>query len=74
MLCRCTVSEALTSNISEVDGLSVRVEQLDDGVVIVLHSTADGGRFSLDHRHVVGCQVLTFNFTKHRLKKKKKNR
>lgn len=61
-----SVSEAaaLTSNIFEVDGLSVGVEQLDDGVVVVLHSAADGRRFPFDHRHVVGRQVLTFDFTK----------
>lgn len=54
---------ALTSNIFEVDGLSVGIEQLDDGAVVVLHSAADGGHFPLDHRHVVGRQVLTFDFT-----------
>lgn len=54
---------ALTSNIFEVDGLSVGIEQLDDGVVVVLHSAADGSRFPLDHRHIVGRQVLTFDFT-----------
>jgi len=53
----------LTSNISEVDGLSVGVEQLDDGVVVVLHSAANGGHFPLDDRHVVSCQVLTVNCT-----------
>lgn len=54
---------ALTSNISEVDGLSVGIEQLDDGIVVVLHSAADGGRFSFDHRHVVSRQILTFDLT-----------
>lgn len=60
-----SVSEAtgLTSNILEVDGLSVGVEQLDDRVVIVLHSAADGGHLPLDHRHIVSRQVLTFDFT-----------
>lgn len=60
-----TLSEAtgLTSNILEVDGLSVGVEQLDDRVVIVLHSAADGGHLPLDHRHIVSRQVLTFDFT-----------
>lgn len=48
----------LTSEVSEVDGLPVGVEQLDDGVVIILHSAADGGRFALDHGHVVSRQVL----------------
>ena len=59
------VSEAaaLTSNFSEVDGLSVGIEQLDNGVVVVLHSAAYSGCFPLDHRHVVGCQVLTIDFT-----------
>lgn len=59
-----TVSElsALTSHVLEVDGLSVGVEQLDDGVVVVLHPAADGGHFTLDHRDVVGRQVLTFSF------------
>lgn len=52
---------ALTSQISEVDGLSVRVQQLDDGVVVVSHSAANGGRLSLDHRHVVSRQVLAVN-------------
>lgn len=61
---------ALTSNISEVNGLSVGVEQLYDGVVVVLHSAADGGHFPLDHRYVVGCQVLTFDFTTQTKKKK----
>lgn len=64
-------SPALTSNIFEVDGLSVGVEQLDDGVVVVLHSAADGGRFPLNHRHIVSCQVLTFDFTAQ--KKRKEN-
>lgn len=53
----------LTSDVFEVDGLPVGVEQLDDGVVVVLHSAADGSHFPLDHRHVVSRQVLTFNFT-----------
>lgn len=54
---------ALTSNVFEVNGLSVGVEQLDDGVIVVPHSAADGGRFPLNHRHVVSCQILTFDFT-----------
>lgn len=57
---------ALTSNIFEVDGLPAGVEQLDDGVVVVLHSAADGGRLPLDHRHIVSCQVLTVDFTTQR--------
>ena len=55
--------QALTSDISEVDGLPVGVEQLNDGVVVVLHSAADGGRFPLNHCHIVSCQVLTVNCT-----------
>lgn len=62
------VSEApgLTSDIFEVDGLSVGVEQLDYRVVVVLHPAADGGRFPLDHRHIVSCQAQTFHFTAQR--------
>lgn len=55
---RGLLARGLTSDVSEVDGLSVGVEQLDDGVVIILHSAADGGRFALNHCHVVGRQVL----------------
>lgn len=64
------VSEAqgLTSNIFEVDGLSVGVEQLDYRVVVVLHPAADGGHFPLDHRHIVSCQVQAFHFTAQRKK------
>lgn len=65
-------AQGLTSNIFKVDGLSVGVEQLDDGVVIVLHSAADGGHFPFNHRHIVSRQVLTFNLTtqkKYRWKK-----
>lgn len=58
------VAQALTSNIFEVDGLSVGVEQLDYRVIIVLHSAAYGGHFPLNHRHIVSRQVLTFNFRK----------
>lgn len=61
-------AQGLTSNIFKVDGLSVGVEQLDYGVVVVLHSAADGGRFPLDHRHIVSRQVLAFNFTQHKEK------
>lgn len=61
----------LTSNVFEVDGLSVRVEQLDDRVVVVLHSAADGGRFPFDHRHVVRRQILTFDFTEQAERKKR---
>lgn len=53
----------LTSDVSEVNGLSVRVEELDDGVVVVFHPAADGGRFTLDHRHVCRHQVLTLHCT-----------
>ena len=42
-------AQALTSNIFEVDGLSVGVEQLNDRVIVVLHSAADGGHFPLNH-------------------------
>lgn len=48
----------LTPHVPEVDGLSVWVQQLDDGVVVVLHSTADDGRVALHHRHVLRHQVL----------------
>lgn len=58
MVCIVPQEAALTSDVSEVDGLSVWVKQLDDGVVVVLHSTADGDHFPLDHRHVVRRQVL----------------
>lgn len=56
----------LTSEVSEVDGLPVGVEQLDDGVVIVHHSAADGGRFALNHRHVVRRQVLALHYNTQR--------
>lgn len=49
----------LTPHVPEVDGLSVGVEQLDDRVVVVFHSTADDGRVALDHGHVLRHQVLT---------------
>lgn len=48
----------LTPHVPEVDGLPVGVEQLDDRVVVVLHSTADDGRVALDHGHVLRHQVL----------------
>lgn len=56
------MAPGLTSNVSEVDGLPVGVEQLDDGVVIILHSAADGGRFALNHGHVVRRQVLSLHY------------
>lgn len=56
----CTV---LTSHVSEVNCLSVGVEQLDNGVVIVLHPTADDRHLALHHRHIVRHQVLTHNWT-----------
>lgn len=59
----------LTSDIFEVDGLSVGVEQLDYRVVVVLHSAADGGRFPLDHGHVVGGQVQALHFATQRQNK-----
>lgn len=65
-VCMCVCVQdtlALTSNVFEVNGLSVGVEQLDDGVIVVPHSAADGGHFPLNHRHVVSCQILTFDFT-----------
>lgn len=67
---KCVNIEALrlTSNIFKVDGLSVGVEQLDNGVIVVLHSAADGGHISLDHCHIVSRQVLAFNFTTQRKK------
>lgn len=51
----------LTSDISEVDGLSVGVQELDDRVVIIFDSTADCGRFPLHHRDVVCHQVLALD-------------
>ena len=51
----------LTSDIAEVDGLSVGVEELDDRVVVVLHSAADGRRLSLNHGHIVCTEILPFN-------------
>lgn len=56
------MARGLTSKISEVDGLPVGVEQLDDGVVIILHSAADGGRFALNHCHIVSRQVLAVHY------------
>lgn len=56
------LAPGLTSKVSEVDGLPVGVEQLDDGVVIILHSAADGGRFALNHGHVVSRQVLALHY------------
>ncbi len=52
-------SVLLTSNVSEVDGLSVGVEQLDDRVVVVFHPAADDGHLALDHRDIIRHQVLT---------------
>lgn len=54
-------SVLLTSNVSEVDGLSVGVEQLDDGVVVVFHPAADDGCLALDHRDIIRHQVLTLH-------------
>lgn len=51
----------LTSDVPEVDGLSVGVEELDDGVVVVFDSTADDGCLSLHHRHVVRYEVLALD-------------
>lgn len=56
-----TVSTILTSDISEVDGLSVGVQELDDGVVVIFDSTADSGRFPLHHGDVVCHQVLALD-------------
>lgn len=53
----------LTSHVSEVNCLSVGVEQLDNGVVIVLHPTADDRHLALHHRHIVCYQVLTHHWT-----------
>lgn len=57
-LCVCVV---LTSDVSEIDCLSVGVEELDDRVVVVLHPAADDGHLSLHHRHIVRHQVLTLD-------------
>lgn len=54
-------SVLLTSNVSEVDGLSVGVEQLDDRVVVVFHPAADDGRLALGHRDIIRHQVLTLH-------------
>lgn len=60
---------SLTSDVFEVDGLPVRVEELDDRVVIVLHSAADGGHFSLNHRHIVSGEVLTLHLKINKLRR-----
>lgn len=59
---RGLLARGLTSEVSEVDGLSVGVEQLDDGVIIILHSAADGGWFTFNHCHVVSRQVLALHY------------
>lgn len=52
----------LTPHVSEVNGLSVGVEQLDNRVVVVLHPAADDGHLPLHHRHVLRHQVLTHHW------------
>lgn len=56
-VCLCV----LTSDIFEIDGLSVGVEELDDGVVIVFDSTAYGGCLPLHYRDVVRYEILALD-------------
>ncbi len=51
----------LTSDIFEVDGLSVGVEELDDGIVIVFDSTAYGGHLSFHYWDVVRYEILALD-------------
>lgn len=51
----------LTSDVFEVDGLSVGVEELDDGIVIVFDSTAYGGHLSFHYWDVVRYEILALN-------------
>lgn len=53
-ICLCV----LTSDIFEVYGLSVGVEELNDRVVIVFDSTAYGGCLPLHYRDVVRYEIL----------------
>jgi len=48
----------LTSEISEINGLSVGIKELNHGVVAVFDSTADGGNVPLHYRHIFCYQVL----------------
>lgn len=57
-VCLCV----LTSDIFEVYGLSVGVEELDDGVVIVFDSTAYGGCLPLHYRDVVRYEILALDW------------
>lgn len=52
----------LTSEISEINRLSVGIQELNHRVVAVLDSAADGGDVSLHHRHIFGNQILTITF------------
>lgn len=56
-VCLCV----LTSDIFEVDSLSVGVEELDDGVVVVFDSTAYGGCLPLHYRDVVRYEILALD-------------
>lgn len=59
----------LTSDISKEDGLSVGVQELDDGVIIIFDSTADSGRLPLHHRDVVCHQVLALDCGRRKAKR-----
>lgn len=52
---------ALTPDVFEVDGLSVGIEELDDGIVIVLDSAADGGNLSLHDGDIIRHEVLALD-------------
>lgn len=49
----------LTSEISEINRLSVGIQKLNHRVVAVLDTAADGGDVSLHHCHIFCNQILT---------------
>lgn len=49
----------LTSEISEINRLSVGIQELNHWVIAVFDSTADGGNISLHYRHIFCNQILT---------------
>lgn len=52
----------LTSEISEINRLSVGIQELNHRVVAVLDAAADGGDVPLHHCHVLGHQILAITF------------
>lgn len=62
----------LTSEISEINRLSVGIQELNHRVVAVLDAAADGGDVPLHHCHVLGHQILAITF-RERAKMKQQN-